>query len=556
MSSVYINEPATHGKVLLKTSLGDIDVELWSKECPMTCRNFVQLCMERYYNGTIFHRIVAEFVAQGGDPTGTGEGGESIYGEPFKDEFHQRLRYNRRGLVGMASAAPNDNASQFFFTLGRADELTGKNTLFGKITGDTLYNLVQFNDIPTDKDGRPMHPPKIIKTEVLLNPFDDIVPRLTKEQEALNLKKASREKRETKAVKNFSLLSFGEEAEEEEEEESTSKGLKIKSSHDVLEDPKLSSQVTPVEGAGLRGSDQSEQITDNAKALQCCDQVGVAECDQVGVAECDQVGVAECDQVGVAECDQDDPLISDAEFDAKMRASVKEKLNIVEEFESEEQRSLKRRDELRKQADQLKKEIREAKKQRERELLDGNADEEGIPEAVKALRKEQQLYRMKKEAQLAKGEGREEQTLEMLARFRARLVSVREKGPVTSADPSSGVPMTTGPITELINNPSKTTNPSTVTVVEENAPDATATNPSGDQSGPAAESSDANNDDEYEWLGCQLRFDEERLIVAKDANRQNEDTYHIYDPRNPLNKRRRGEGVEQEGSSKKKGRQA
>lgn len=57
-------------------------------------------------------------------------------------------------------------------------------------------------------------------------------------------------------------------------------------------------------------------------------------------------------------------------------------------------------------------------------------------------------------------------------------------------------------------------------------------------------------------LGCQLRFDEERLIVAKDANRQNEDTYHIYDPRNPLNKRRRGEGVEQEGSSKKKGRQA
>eukprot|EP00731_Ephydatia_muelleri_P018119 Em0011g159a len=517
MSSVYINEPATHGKVLLKTSLGDIDVELWSKECPMTCRNFVQLCMERYYNGTIFHRIVAEFVAQGGDPTGTGEGGESIYGEPFKDEFHQRLRYNRRGLVGMASAAPNDNASQFFFTLGRADELTGKNTLFGKITGDTLYNLVQFNDIPTDKDGRPMHPPKIIKTEVLLNPFDDIVPRLTKEQEALNLKKASREKRETKAVKNFSLLSFGEEAEEEEEEESTSKGLKIKSSHDVLEDPKLSSQVTPVEGAGLRGSDQSEQITDNAK---------------------------------------DDPLISDAEFDAKMRASVKEKLNIVEEFESEEQRSLKRRDELRKQADQLKKEIREAKKQRERELLDGNADEEGIPEAVKALRKEQQLYRMKKEAQLAKGEGREEQTLEMLARFRARLVSVREKGPVTSADPSSGVPMTTGPITELINNPSKTTNPSTVTVVEENAPDATATNPSGDQSGPAAESSDANNDDEYEWLGCQLRFDEERLIVAKDANRQNEDTYHIYDPRNPLNKRRRGEGVEQEGSSKKKGRQA
>ena len=64
--------------------MGDIDIELWSKEAPKACRNFVQLCMEGYYNGTIFHRIIKEFIAQGGDPTGTGEGGESIYGKPFK----------------------------------------------------------------------------------------------------------------------------------------------------------------------------------------------------------------------------------------------------------------------------------------------------------------------------------------------------------------------------------------------------------------------------------------------------------------------------------------
>nr|CAD7258149.1 unnamed protein product [Timema shepardi] len=71
-------------QVLLKTTVGDIDLELWSKEAPKACRNFIQLCLEGYYNGTIFHRVVKGFIVQGGDPTGTGTGGESIYGEPFK----------------------------------------------------------------------------------------------------------------------------------------------------------------------------------------------------------------------------------------------------------------------------------------------------------------------------------------------------------------------------------------------------------------------------------------------------------------------------------------
>ena len=105
MSNIYIQEPPTKGKIILKTSVGEIEIELWyillltssdfisnnrlnnflrSKECPKTCRNFVQLCMEGYYDGTIFHRVLKDFIAQGGDPTGTGEGGESIYGEPFK----------------------------------------------------------------------------------------------------------------------------------------------------------------------------------------------------------------------------------------------------------------------------------------------------------------------------------------------------------------------------------------------------------------------------------------------------------------------------------------
>lgn len=74
MSSIYITEPMTSGKVVLKTSVGDMDIELWSKETPKTCRNFVQLCMEGYYDNTIFHRVIKDFMVQGGDPTGTGEG--------------------------------------------------------------------------------------------------------------------------------------------------------------------------------------------------------------------------------------------------------------------------------------------------------------------------------------------------------------------------------------------------------------------------------------------------------------------------------------------------
>jgi peptidyl-prolyl cis-trans isomerase SDCCAG10 len=196
--------------------------------------------MEGYYDDVIFHRVVYDFIAQGGDPTGTGEGGESIYGRPFKDEFHQRLKFNRRGLVGMANAGLDDNGSQFFFTLDRADELNKKHTLFGKVTGDTVYNLVKFNEISTDLTERPTDPPYIFKTEILNNPFDDIVPRESRLKVKTETEKVQSQ---SKATKNFSLLSFGDEAEEDDEGVTdVNKGHKMKSSHDVLSDPKLINQ--------------------------------------------------------------------------------------------------------------------------------------------------------------------------------------------------------------------------------------------------------------------------------------------------------------------------
>ena len=105
--TVYANEPTTKGKVVLHTSVGPLDVELWSKEAPLACRNFVQLALEGYYDKTQFHRVIPGFMAQGGDPTNTGEGGDSVWGKPFRDECHARIKFNHRGQLARACADIN-----------------------------------------------------------------------------------------------------------------------------------------------------------------------------------------------------------------------------------------------------------------------------------------------------------------------------------------------------------------------------------------------------------------------------------------------------------------
>ncbi|XP_063681547.1 spliceosome-associated protein CWC27 homolog [Bolinopsis microptera] len=246
MSNIYNLEPVTKGKVLLTTSHGDIEIELWAREAPKACRNFVQLCLECYYDDTIFHRLVKGFCIQGGDPTGTGTGGDSIYGEDFADEFHQRLKFNRRGLLATANKGePNSNGSQFFFTLGEAPELQKKHTIFGKVTGNTIFNVLRMAEMETDNNERPLEPPSIRKTEILNNPFDDIVTRDIKHKTGEEKKKEKKKKSQMKATKNFKLLSFGEEAEEDEEEvqQVSNKLGKISSAHDKSNDPSLSKEV-------------------------------------------------------------------------------------------------------------------------------------------------------------------------------------------------------------------------------------------------------------------------------------------------------------------------
>ncbi|CAO3567706.1 unnamed protein product [Mortierella alpina] len=283
MSNIYLLEPHTNGKVILHTSYGDISIELWTKEAPKACRNFVQLCMEGYYNDTIFHRIVAGFIIQGGDPEGTGLGGESSFegGKPFPDEFHSRLRFVRRGLVAMAnSGVANDNKSQFFITLDATMELQNKHTIFGKIAGDTIFNVLRIGGLEVDANERPLYPPKVINCTIVVNPFDDIVPRISRqEREAALLKEMEAQKKpekQKKLKKNIALLSFADDApdltmDEESQDESGSvkeKKKKMLSSHDLLEDdPTLSretdhSLLSDARPSKRKASDETDARTD------------------------------------------------------------------------------------------------------------------------------------------------------------------------------------------------------------------------------------------------------------------------------------------------------
>ncbi|XP_057516495.1 peptidyl-prolyl cis-trans isomerase CYP57 isoform X1 [Amaranthus tricolor] len=308
MSSVYVLEPPTKGKVVIETTYGPIDIELWPKEAPKAVRNFVQLCLEGYYDNTIFHRIIKGFLIQGGDPSSTGVGGESIYGAPFSDEFHSRLRFNHRGLVACANAgSPHSNGSQFFMTLDRCDWLDKKNTIFGKVTGDSIYNLLRIGEVETDSDDRPMDPaPKITSIEVIWNPFEDIVPREFKKVTQPIIEKENKDLKK-KAVKKLNLLSFGEEAEEDEKDLATVM-QKIKSSHDVLNDPRLLKEQNP-----------AEEMNPNELKIARSIQLSVREALSSKKQE-SQKGTT--DELSDPHADSEDDELS---FDARMRQQILKK---------------------------------------------------------------------------------------------------------------------------------------------------------------------------------------------------------------------------------------
>ncbi|MED6140891.1 cytochrome P450 monooxygenase 57 [Stylosanthes scabra] len=207
----------------------------------------------------------------------------------------------------MANAGPpNSNGSQFFITLDRCDWLDRKHTIFGKVTGDTMYNLLRLGEVETDKDDRPLNPPpKILSVEVLWNPFEDIVPRNLQKPQTKATPDTENKGSKPKGVKKLNLLSFGEEAEEEEKELASVK-QKIKSSHDVLNDPRLLREETPANEMNKATRDLQLTVRDALKTKK-------------------EEPQKDLETSNIDSGDDDDDGGDEADFDARMRRRILKK---------------------------------------------------------------------------------------------------------------------------------------------------------------------------------------------------------------------------------------
>lgn len=152
--------------VVLETNLGDVQLELYWDHAPRTCKNFAELAKRGYYNGVVFHRVISDFMIQGGDPTGTGRGGTSIYGQKFEDEIHPDLRFTGAGILAMANSGPNTNGSQFFITLGPTPYLDNKHTIFGRVSSG-MRVVQRLGAVAVDAQDRPKEDIKIYKGRVV-----------------------------------------------------------------------------------------------------------------------------------------------------------------------------------------------------------------------------------------------------------------------------------------------------------------------------------------------------------------------------------------------------
>ncbi|XP_057455319.1 peptidyl-prolyl cis-trans isomerase CYP18-1 [Lotus japonicus] len=156
--------------VTLHTNLGDIKCEIFCDEVPKTSENFLALCASGYYDGTIFHRNIKGFMIQGGDPTGTGKGGTSIWGKKFNDEIRESLKHNARGILSMANVGPNTNGSQFFICYAKAPHLNGLYTVFGRVIhGFEVLDLME--KTPTGAGDRPLAEIRLNRVTMHANPL-------------------------------------------------------------------------------------------------------------------------------------------------------------------------------------------------------------------------------------------------------------------------------------------------------------------------------------------------------------------------------------------------
>lgn len=142
LGSVYGEEIKMEDKIaVLETNQGLIEIKLFPQAAPEACENFIGLAEKGYYDGIIFHRVIKGFMIQGGDPSGTGTGGVSLWGDSFKDEVSSEVEFDKPGILAMANSGPNTNGSQFFITTAKTPWLNMRHTIFGEVISG--YDVVE-----------------------------------------------------------------------------------------------------------------------------------------------------------------------------------------------------------------------------------------------------------------------------------------------------------------------------------------------------------------------------------------------------------------------------
>lgn len=156
---------AAEESVVFETNKGNIVFKLFPEMAPKTVENFIGLTKKGYYDGIIFHRVIKNFMIQGGDPTGTGRGGSSLWGKPFKDEFAPGIVFDRSGILAMANSGRNTNGSQFFITTKPTPWLNGRHTIFGEVVeGFEVVNKIENSQV--GRNDKPVEEIKILKAYV------------------------------------------------------------------------------------------------------------------------------------------------------------------------------------------------------------------------------------------------------------------------------------------------------------------------------------------------------------------------------------------------------
>ncbi|CUM48472.1 Peptidyl-prolyl isomerase CWC27 [Debaryomyces fabryi] len=217
-------EPATTAKVVLITTKGPIEIEIWAKEVPNISRVFIQNCLDRKYIGTTFNKVIKDYLVQTSKI-------KEAEGLQLKDEFHSRLRFNKRGLVGAVhdDKRNSNNVDSIFITMKTTPEFNNNYVLFGKIMGDSIYNVVKINESELESEETPMYPAEITDIKVLVQYFDDLVE--SREQITEPAKKKAKKAKKPRVKLDYAL----------EDEDDT--GFKMKSAHDLLSDSKLSNKL-------------------------------------------------------------------------------------------------------------------------------------------------------------------------------------------------------------------------------------------------------------------------------------------------------------------------